>query len=118
MVTTLILTVLITQSFGGAVSVIPNLTDHDCAEAKCVAKEGMTCAAVQARDDAQAAEWERRRKEYTATHSKEISACKARLKVTPGTVSTEPCGYMFLDSSASWGRAVSPGDIRTAVCAK
>ena len=40
---TIVLMALITQTYGGNMSVVPNLSAHDCAVAACVAKDGRSC---------------------------------------------------------------------------
>jgi len=75
---------LVTQTYGGNMSVVPGLTDHDCAEAASLALYARTIeqkaaddakaaadAAIQkAKDAAAQAKWE-------ADHPKRAAACKA-----------------------------------------
>lgn len=93
MIGIIIAAALVTQTYGGNMSVVPGLTDHDCAEAASLALYGRTIE-QKAADDAKAAAAEavaQRAKdaaaqtEWEAKHPKRAAACRAINEVQSGS---------------------------------
>jgi hypothetical protein len=110
--------VLIIQTYGGEVHVTEGLSDHACAEAKCVAEWGMTCADAEAQAKAT---WETMKREdaaYVAAHPKEVAACKAREAKGHYHMVLPSCEMSPTVSSAVTFGSMFPSGVRTAQCAK
>jgi hypothetical protein len=104
---------LVTQSYGGQMSVVPNLSDHDCAEAQCIAKYGESCdehAAFEARLEAEAkAADEARRADPLCRRA------MAAENAEPPRSFSVPARCMI---GTSVGYMSQAGDIKTAMCVR
>lgn len=115
---------LVSQSYGGTMSVIQNLSAHECAEAQCVAKYGLSCEDNDAREKAQREEGEREQQAWVTAHPKQVAECKARqgaamkgvLSATDPAWVVENCSQQ--NSFTTWATYINPDDIKTAQCVK